>query len=85
MRPTDREILALSTHLQANLLAFGGKHAGPRPRFEPRLLIPVAVIVGAAVLFGLSSKARKSALLQVVMLMSTRLLQTSTHKQTDSN
>lgn len=69
------EIAALSRHLQRNLMSLRGRTRNPPPHFSPALLIPVAVLGGAAVLLSLSPKARKSLLLKVMMLVSTHLLQ----------
>ncbi len=74
MKPSEREIVALSGRLQANLHAFSGKSPGLHPRFRAQLLIPVAVIVGALVLFSLSPRARKTVLVELAMLASARLI-----------
>jgi hypothetical protein len=74
------EIDKLSGHLQASLAALRGKVLGPAPHFRPSLLIPVAAIVGAAVLLTMSPRARNNLLMKVAMLVSTQLLHNATEK-----
>ncbi|MGV3592061.1 MAG: hypothetical protein ACO1PZ_10260 [Gammaproteobacteria bacterium] len=69
------EIATLSRHLHSNLRSLRGRVNGPPRRFSPALLIPVAIVAGAAVLLTVSPKARKSLLLKVMMVVSTHLLQ----------
>jgi hypothetical protein len=69
------EIATLSRHLNRNLQNLRGRAKGRPQHFSPALLIPVAVIAGAAVLLSVSPKARKSLLLKVMMVVSTHLLQ----------
>ena len=80
---SENSIDKLSGHLQANLLALRGKVLGPTPHFRPQLLIPVAVVVAATVLFTLSTKARKSLLLKTAMFVSTHLLQRAAEKEVE--
>ena len=75
MKRTEREIAVLSEHLQANLLAFSGRRPGPPPRFRAQLLIPIAVIAGAALAIALSPQARRSVLLKLTLAASTHVLQ----------
>lgn len=69
------EIVTLSRHLHRNLRSLRGRSSSQPQRFSPALLIPVAVVAGAAVLLTISPKARKSLLLKVMMVVSTHLLQ----------
>jgi hypothetical protein len=69
------EIATLSRHLQKNMQTLRGRSAARPQHFSPALLIPVAVIAGAAVLLSISPKARKSLLLKMMMVVSTHLLQ----------
>ena len=69
------EIATLSRHLHSNLRRLRGRVSGRPQRFSPALLIPVAIVAGAAVLLTVSPKARKSLLLKVMMVVSTHLLQ----------
>lgn len=75
MKKADNEVNELSSRLQTSLLAFSGRRPGPAPRFQRQLLIPVGLIVGAALLLSLSPKARKSLLLKMTLLASTHFLQ----------
>ncbi|MES2603634.1 MAG: hypothetical protein V4603_01785 [Pseudomonadota bacterium] len=77
MKRVKSNVSGLSSRLQANLLALNGNIPTPTRRVGWQLIVPVAVVVGAAVLFSLSPKARKSLLLQMLVLGSTRLLRAS--------
>jgi hypothetical protein len=82
-KQADNRIDRLSGHLQANLLALRGKVLGPSPHFRGELLIPVAVVVAATLLFTFSTKARKSLVLKTAMFVSTRLLQRAAEKEVE--
>ena len=76
----EQEIRELSNRLQRDLLALSGNAAMP-PDLRWQLLIPVALLVGAVVLFGMSPNARKSAVLRTALLISTRALENSMQKK----
>ncbi|MEY4641991.1 MAG: hypothetical protein RLZZ227_1985 [Pseudomonadota bacterium] len=65
-------IRKLSSHLQSDLLQISGKAFGHRRHFSLKLLVPVALVIGAGVLLAISPKTRNSLLVRTGVLLVTR-------------